>query len=94
MIDPAIKTQAGLKFSNPQISQKHTSRICFITHGCHVIRDLILLPLIIAEGSHSNLNSNKCVVIMALKPNQLQVTTIHAQANANIEQKQKNIEYP
>jgi hypothetical protein len=36
-------------------------------------------------GANSNVSSNKCVKIMALKPNQLQVTTIHTQANAIIE---------
>jgi hypothetical protein len=35
--------------------------------------------------ANSNVSSNKCVTIMALKPNQLQVTTIHAQANAIID---------
>jgi uncharacterized SAM-binding protein YcdF (DUF218 family) len=29
----------------PQISQQHPSRICFITHGWHVTRDLNLLSL-------------------------------------------------
>jgi hypothetical protein len=39
----------------------------------------------------SNVTSNKCVckTITALKPKQLQVTTIHAQANAIIEQVHK-----
>jgi hypothetical protein len=36
---------------------------------------------------NSNVTSNECVwkTIMALKPNQLQVTTYHPQANAIIE---------
>ena len=33
-------------------------------------------------GANSNVSSNKCVTIMALKPNQLQVTTNITQANA------------
>jgi hypothetical protein len=39
--------------------------------------------------ANSNLIPNKCVKIMALNTNQLQVTTITAQANAIIEQSQK-----
>jgi hypothetical protein len=39
--------------------------------------------------ANSNVSSNKCVTIMALKPNQLQVTTYHPQANAIIEQVHK-----
>jgi hypothetical protein len=34
-------------------------------------------------------NSRKCVTILALKPNQLQVTTYHPQANAIIERVHK-----
>jgi hypothetical protein len=33
----------GLKFSKPQISQQHPSKISFITPGWHVTRDLNLL---------------------------------------------------
>jgi hypothetical protein len=40
-------------------------------------------------GANSNVSSNKCVTIMALKPNQLQVTTYHQQANAIIERLHK-----
>jgi hypothetical protein len=39
--------------------------------------------------TNSNVIPNKCVKIMALNTNQLQVTTITAQANAIIEQSQK-----
>jgi hypothetical protein len=42
-----------------------------------------------AEGENSNVSSKKCVTIMALKPNQLQVTTIYLHANAIIERVQK-----
>jgi hypothetical protein len=38
-----------------------------------------------AEGENSNVSSSKCVTIMALKPNQLHITTINPQANAIIE---------
>jgi hypothetical protein len=36
-------------------------------------------------GENSNVSSSKCVTIMALKPNQPQVTTSRPQANAIIE---------
>jgi hypothetical protein len=39
--------------------------------------------------ANSNVSSNKCVTIMALKRNQLQVTTYHPQANAIIERVHK-----
>jgi hypothetical protein len=39
--------------------------------------------------ANSNVSSNKCVTIMALKPNQLQVTTYHPQTNAIIERVHK-----
>jgi hypothetical protein len=38
---------------------------------------------------NSNVNSSKCVIIMALKPNQLQVTTIRPQTNSIIERVHK-----
>jgi hypothetical protein len=80
---------AALKLSKPQISQQHPPRICFITPGWHVTRDINLLSL--TMGANSNVSSNKCVykTIMALKTNQLQVTTIDAQANAIIERVHK-----
>jgi hypothetical protein len=40
-------------------------------------------------GANSNVSSNKCVTIMALKPNQLQITTYQPQANAIIERVHK-----
>jgi hypothetical protein len=90
MIDPA-KTLAGLKLSKPQISQQHPSRICFITPGWYVTRDLNLLSLTMGVWQNSNVSSNKSVniTIMALKPNQLQVTTSTPQANAIIERVHK-----
>jgi hypothetical protein len=88
MIDPAT---GWFKLSKPQISQQHQSRICFITHGWHITRDLNLLSLTMGVWKNSNVSSNKCVYkkIMALQPNQLQVTTIHTQANAMIERVHK-----
>jgi hypothetical protein len=88
--DRSSKTPlAGFKLSKAQISQQHPSRICFITPGWHVTRDLNLLSL--TMGANSNVSSNKCVckTIMALKPNQLQVTTNITQANAIIERVHK-----
>jgi hypothetical protein len=69
------QTLVGLKLSKSQISQQtHPSRICFITPGWRVTRDLNLLSLTMRDGPNSNVSSNKCVTIMALKPNQ---TTSH-----------------
>jgi hypothetical protein len=45
------------------------------------------------KQANSNVSSNKCVTIMALKPNQLQVTTHHPQANAIIERVHKVFNY-
>jgi hypothetical protein len=42
-----------------------------------------------AEEEISNVSSNKCMTIMALKPNQLQFTAYHPQANAIIERVHK-----
>jgi hypothetical protein len=39
------QAQVGLKLLKPQISQQHPSRICFITPGWHVNRNLNLLSL-------------------------------------------------
>jgi hypothetical protein len=85
------KSLADLKLSKPQISQQHPSRICFITPGWHVTRDLNILSLTMGVWPNSIVISNKCVykTIMALKPNQLQVTTTNTQANAIIERVHK-----
>jgi hypothetical protein len=40
-------------------------------------------------GANSNVSSNKCVTIMALNPNQLQITTNMTQANAIIKRVHK-----
>jgi hypothetical protein len=39
--------------------------------------------------ANSNMSLNKCVIIMVLKPNQLQVTEYHPQSNAIIERVHK-----
>jgi hypothetical protein len=57
----------------------------FITPAWNVTRDLNLLSLTMEKLANSNMSSNKYVTIMASKPNQLQVTTYHPQANAIIE---------
>jgi hypothetical protein len=82
---------AGLKLLKPLISQQNPSRICFITPDHHVTRDLNLLSL--KMGANSNVSSNKCVTIMPLKPNQLQVTTSRPQANAIIERVHKVVNH-
>jgi hypothetical protein len=60
-------SQVGLKFSKPQISQQHPSRICFITPGWNVTRDLNLLSLTMGTMVNSNVSSNvisnKCVIL-------------------------------
>jgi hypothetical protein len=70
-----------LKLLKAKICQKHPSRIFFISPGWHVTHDLNLLSLIMRVNS--NVSSNEYVnkKIMALKPNQLQVTAYHPQAN-------------
>jgi hypothetical protein len=47
------------------------------------------LPLTMGVWANSNVSSSKCVTIMALKPNQLQITTQHPQAIALIERVHK-----
>jgi hypothetical protein len=81
----------GLKLSKPQISQQNPSRIFFITPGWHLTRDLNSLSLKIGLSVNSNVSSSKCVTIIALNPNQLQVTTNSPQANTIIERVHKVI---
>jgi hypothetical protein len=57
-------SQLGLKFLKPQISQQHPSRICFITLGWHVTRDLNLLSFIMWVWASTNVSSNKCVILL------------------------------
>jgi hypothetical protein len=54
-----------------------------------VTHELNLLSFIMVMLENLNVSSNKCVAIIALKPNQLQVTTNHTQANAIIERVNK-----
>jgi hypothetical protein len=68
---------------------QHPSRICFITPGWHVSRNLNLLSLTMGVWKDSNVISNKCVTVMTLKPNQVQVTTNRQQVNAIIERVHK-----
>jgi hypothetical protein len=82
-------SQVELKLSKSQIRQQHPSWICNITPGWHVTHSLNLLSLKMGVMANSKVSLNKCVTIMALKPNQLQVTTYHPQANAIIERVQK-----
>jgi hypothetical protein len=46
----------------------------FMTTDWHVIREFNLSSLTMGEWKNSIVNSSKCVTIMVLKPNQLQVT--------------------
>jgi hypothetical protein len=86
---PCLDSQVVLKLSKPQISQKHPSRIFFIIPGWHITCNLNLLSLTMGTWANLNVSSNKCVKILAIKPNQLQVTTYHPQANAIIERVHK-----
>jgi hypothetical protein len=88
MIDPAINT--GL-FEIVEATNKSATSIqdCFITPDWHVTRDLNLLSLKMGLKANSNVSSNKCVTIMALKPYQLQFTAYHPQENAIIERVHK-----
>jgi hypothetical protein len=86
MIDPATGWFENVEATNKSATSASIQDF-FITRGWHVSRNLNLLSLIM--GANSNLSSNKCVTIMALKPNQLQVTTYHLQSNAIIERVHK-----
>jgi hypothetical protein len=87
MIDPAT----GWFEIVEQINQQYLSRICSITPGWHITHNLNSLSLTIVVKENSNVSSSKSVnnTIMALKPNQLQVTTINPQANSIIERVHK-----
>jgi hypothetical protein len=89
MIDPAIGWFEIVKATNKSVT---SIQDFFITLVWHVTHNLNLLSL--TMGANSNLNSNKCVykTIMALKPNQLQVTTNITQANAIIDRVHKVID--
>jgi hypothetical protein len=81
MIDPATGWFEIVEATNK--SATSIQDFIFITPGWNVTRKLNLLSLTVE--ANSNVSSNKCVTIMALKPNQLQVTTYHQQSNATIE---------
>jgi hypothetical protein len=85
--DVSSNKKAGSKLLKLQISQNHPSRLCFITPGWNVTYDLNLLSLTMEVRANLKVSSNKCLskTIMALKPNQLQVTTCYPQANEIIE---------
>jgi hypothetical protein len=52
------QAQAGLTLSKPQISQQHPSKICFITPGWHVIRELNLIAFKMELWANTSLSSN------------------------------------
>jgi hypothetical protein len=88
MIDPS--TTIGL-FEIVKATNKSTTSIQDVFHNtwlaCYPRPQFIVFDNgIIGEF---NVSSNKCVTIMVLKPNQLQVTTIAIQANAIIERVHK-----
>jgi hypothetical protein len=72
MIDPATGWIEIVEATNKSAT---SIQDFFITPGWQVTRDLNLLSLTIGTKANSNVSSNKCVTIMALKTNQLQVTT-------------------
>jgi hypothetical protein len=88
MIDPATGW-----FEIVEATSKSATSILdfFITPYWYVTSNLYILSLIMGEWENSNVSSNKCESkkIMALKPNQLLVTTNHPQSNAIIEQVHK-----
>jgi hypothetical protein len=87
MIDPATGWFEIVKATNKSAT---SIQDFFITPGWHITRDLKILSLIKELMANSNVSSNKYVTIMTLlKPNQIQVTTYHPQANALIERVHK-----
>jgi D-lyxose ketol-isomerase len=78
MIDPVTGWFEIVKATNKSATSIQDSLHNFSTMG---------------RQANSNVSSNKCVckTIMALKPNQLQVTTYHPQANAIIERIHKGL---
>jgi hypothetical protein len=85
MIDPAINTGW---FEIVEATNKSATSIKDLFHNTWLAR----YPRPQLGGlENSNVSSNKCVckTIMALKPNQLEFTTFHEQANASIERVHK-----
>jgi hypothetical protein len=84
MIDPATGWFEIVKATN-----KSATSIQDLFHNTWLVRYPRPQFISLTIGANSNVSSNKCVTIMALKPNQLQVITYHPQANAIIERLHK-----
>jgi hypothetical protein len=86
MIDPATRW-----FEIVTATNKSETSIQDLFHNTWLARhpwsQFIVLDNL--QEENSNVSSNKCVTIMALKPNQSQVTIQHLQANAIIERLHK-----
>jgi hypothetical protein len=83
MIDPAIGW-----FEIVEATNKSATSIQDLFHNTWLARYPRPQFIVFDNGSmgaNSNVGSNKCVTIMALKPNQLQVTTYYPPVNAIIE---------
>jgi hypothetical protein len=72
MIDPTINTGW---FEIVEATNKSATSIQDLFHNTWLARYLQPQCIVFDNGVNSNVSSNKCVTIMALKPNQLQVTT-------------------
>jgi hypothetical protein len=74
MIDPATGWFEIVKTTNKSAT---SIQDFFKTPDWHGICDLNLLSLTMGISGYSKVSSNKCIIktIMALKPNQIQVTT-------------------
>jgi hypothetical protein len=91
MIDPATGW-----FEIVEATNKSATSIQDLFHNTWLARYPRPQFIVFDNGSvwaNSNVSSNKCVTIMALKTNQLQVTTKTAQANAIIERVHKVVNY-
>jgi hypothetical protein len=84
MIDPATGWFEIVKATN-----KSATSIQDLFHNTWLARYPRPQFIVFEMGANSNVSSNKRVTIMALKSNQLQVTTINPQANAIIERVHK-----
>jgi hypothetical protein len=70
-------SQVCLELSKLQISQQHPFRICFITLGWQITRDLKFIVSNNKGGFQREFQKCMRKTIMALKPKELQVTTNH-----------------
>jgi hypothetical protein len=88
MIDPATGLLEIVKVTN-----KAKINILDLFHNTCLARysrpHLLSLTMGMQVETNSNVSSNKCVTILAFKPNKLQITTINPQANAIIERVHK-----